>query len=126
MYSYYITRYGAYYRKRTYENKTWWSAYHPSGWSVISGEPVFKLEPLMKTSLTKRYKCHKEVFATPMTLGAYNLYRGWELPLEEDGSRLGYLVEYVSKTSGPNHPDHEGYISWSPFETLKEGYTEMD
>jgi hypothetical protein len=62
----------------------------------------------------KRYKCHKEVDATPMTRGAYNIYRGWKLPADENGADLGYLVRYK-----------DGYLSWSPKKQLDEGYTEI-
>lgn len=68
------------------------------------------------------YTCHKKVYAHPMTLGDYNAYRGWELPKDEDPSKEGYLVEYVGSTDS-NHPDHRGYISWSPKEAFDEGYT---
>lgn len=73
--------------------------------------------------MRKRYKCHKEVHATPMNRLDYNIYRGWELPDNEDGSDKGYLVEYVN--GGPtNDPRHEGYISWSPKEQFDDGYNE--
>jgi hypothetical protein len=55
----------------------------------------------------------KQVTATPMTRLAYNEYRGWTLPADEDGADAGYLVEYVDGGK-PNHPKHDGYISWSP------------
>lgn len=59
------------------------------------------------------YQSKKTVKAVPMTRLKYNEYRGWELPEDEDGSDEGYLVEYVDGGQA-NHPDHEGYISWSP------------
>lgn len=55
----------------------------------------------------------KLVMAREMTLGAYNTYRGWALPEDEDGTTLGYLVEYTDGGKA-NHKDHVGYISWSP------------
>lgn len=55
----------------------------------------------------------KQVTATPMTRLAYNEYRGWTLPADEDGADEGYLVEYLDGGK-PNHPGHAGYISWSP------------
>lgn len=55
----------------------------------------------------------KQVRLLPMTRAAYNEYRGWTLPADEDGSDEGYLVEYLDGGE-PNHPDHAGYISWSP------------
>ena len=65
----------------------------------------------------------KMVLATPMTRGEYNDYRGWILPLNEDGNAEGYLVEYLD---GPmNHDDHDGYISWSPKKLFDEFYTDL-
>lgn len=55
----------------------------------------------------------KQVTATPMTRLAYNEYRGWTLPADENGADDGYLVEYLDG-GAPNHPKHAGYISWSP------------
>lgn len=55
----------------------------------------------------------KMVTAKPMTRQAYNDYRGWVLPADENGADDGYLVEYLDGGK-PNHPDHAGYISWSP------------
>ncbi|RZO83020.1 MAG: DUF2829 domain-containing protein [Oceanococcus sp.] len=55
----------------------------------------------------------KLVSAKPMNRAEYNEYRGWELPADENGADEGYLVEYLDGGE-PNHPDHEGYISWSP------------
>ena len=55
----------------------------------------------------------KKIAAEPMTRQEYNDYRGWKLPSDEDGSDAGYLVEYLDGGTS-NHPDHKGYISWSP------------
>ena len=63
----------------------------------------------------------KLVMAKPITRLAYNEYRGWELPDDEDGTDEGYLVEYLDG-GNPNHPDHAGYISWSPKEQFDNGY----
>lgn len=61
----------------------------------------------------KTYIGTKQVAATPMTRQAYNDYRGWELPKNEDGADDGYLVEYLDGGK-PNDSRHAGYISWSP------------
>ena len=61
----------------------------------------------------KKFIGTKEVLARPMTRKDYNSYRGWELPSDEDGNDLGQLVEYLNSPS-VNHPNHKGYISWSP------------
>lgn len=63
----------------------------------------------------------KVVHGTPMTRLAYNEYRGWELPADEDGTDEGYLVEYTDGGK-PNHPAHKGYISWSPKEQFDNAY----
>lgn len=55
----------------------------------------------------------KVVLATPMTRGEYSDYRGWECPVDENPNDTGYLVEYRDGGES-NHPDHKGYISWSP------------
>ena len=66
----------------------------------------------------------KLVNAEPMNREDYNVLRGWELPADEDGTDEGYLVEYLDGGK-PNHPDHKGYISWSPKEQFDNGYKEL-
>ena len=51
----------------------------------------------------------KLVKASPLTLGAYNEYRGWEMPENENPADEGYLVTY---------PD--GYESWCPKKQFEE------
>lgn len=51
----------------------------------------------------------KIIGATPMSRLAYNVYRGWDLPANENGADEGYLVEYQDGGT-PNHPAHAGYI----------------
>lgn len=63
----------------------------------------------------------KKIMATPMTRLAYNEYRGWELPADEDGSDAGYLVEYLDGGQS-NHSAHAGYISWSPALVFERAY----
>lgn len=63
----------------------------------------------------------KLIMAMTMTRGAYNDYRGWVLPSDENGDDEGYLVEYVDGGQ-PNHPDHKGYISWSPKDVFEKSY----
>lgn len=63
----------------------------------------------------------KQILATAMTRQAYNDYRGWTLPADEDGNDPGYLVEYVDGGAS-NHPDHAGYISWSPKDVFDRAY----
>ncbi len=55
----------------------------------------------------------KRVLATEMNRLEYTNYRGWTLPGDENGEAPGYLVEYLDGGK-PNHPNHEGFISWLP------------
>ena len=73
----------------------------------------------------KKYIGTKIVAATPMNRGQYNEYRGWGLPADENGGDEGYLVEYMDGGK-PNHPGHNGYISWSPKEQFDNAYREID
>lgn len=50
----------------------------------------------------------KLVEAEQMTLGAYNEFKGWAIPENEDPNREGYLVKYS-----------EDYISWCPKEVFE-------
>lgn len=67
----------------------------------------------------------KRILATPMTRQEYNDYRGWTLPADERGSDAGYLVEYTDGQRS-NHPDHAGYISWSPADVFQGSYQPVD
>ena len=75
-------------------------------------------------STTKTYIGTKVIHALPMTRQAYNDYRGWQLPDNEDGSDDGYLVEYVDGGKA-NDPRHAGYISWSPKDVFERAYCEV-
>jgi hypothetical protein len=72
----------------------------------------------------KTYIGTKEIEATPMNRLEYNKYRGWELPADENGEDEGYLVEYAGDAS--NHPNHKGYISWSPKEQFENAHIEAN
>lgn len=65
----------------------------------------------------------KLVLATAMTRGDYNKYRGWDLPADEShlANEDGFLVEYVDG-GDKNHPEHDGYISWSPKTVFDNAY----
>jgi hypothetical protein len=67
----------------------------------------------------------KVVKASAMTRGTYNVYRGWELPADENGEDAGYLVEYTDG-GAPNHSAHVGYISWSPKEQFDNAYRKTE
>ncbi len=72
-----------------------------------------------------RYVGTKYLMAWQMNRGDYNRYRGWEIPEGENPEDMGYLVEY-EKGGEPNHPDHKGYISWSPKNVFEETYVKTD
>lgn len=67
----------------------------------------------------------KIVNAEPMTRAAYNEFRGWQLPADENGADAGYLVEYLDGGK-PNVPGRTGYISWSPAEQFEAAYRETN
>jgi hypothetical protein len=62
----------------------------------------------------QQYIGTKLLKATPLTLGEYNKYRGWEMPKDENPDREGFLVVYS-----------DGYESWSPEEVFTEAYAEI-
>jgi hypothetical protein len=66
----------------------------------------------------------KIVKSKPMSRLAYSDYRGLKLPADENGADEGYLVEYLDGGK-PNHPDHAGYISWSPKVQHENAYLNM-
>ena len=63
----------------------------------------------------------KLIRAQAMTRAEYNNYRGWALPADENGGDAGYLVEYIDGGQS-NHPNHVGYISWSPADVFDRAY----
>ena len=56
-----------------------------------------------------------------MTRGEYNIFRGWELPANEDGADEGYLVEYTDGGKA-NTTAYAGYVSWSPKDVFERVY----
>nr|WP_312329937.1 hypothetical protein [Atlantibacter hermannii] len=60
-------------------------------------------------------------FAKPMTRAAYNSFRGWQLPSNENGDDEGYLVENQSGTA--NTPEFVGHVSWLPKEVFESAHT---
>lgn len=61
----------------------------------------------------------------PMTRLEYSELRGWTVPADENPADEGYLVEYINGGK-PNHPDFEGYISWSPKDVFENSYQAID
>jgi hypothetical protein len=73
----------------------------------------------------KQYLGTKLISARPMTRGEYNTYRGWQCPADENPADDGFLVEYHDGGKS-NHPDHAGYISWSPADVFARAYRPVD
>lgn len=69
----------------------------------------------------KKYIGTKLINAVSMTRAAYNVFRGWTLPTDENGDDEGYLVEYLDGGK-PNTTTHAGYVSWSPKEQFDNAY----
>ena len=67
------------------------------------------------------YSGSKLINAKTMNRLDYNIFRGWDLPVDEDGSDEGYLVEYVDGGKA-NTPEFAGYVSWSPKEVFEKAY----
>lgn len=65
----------------------------------------------------KQYIGTNIIKAQPMNRLAYNVYRGWELPEDEDGSDEGFLVD--SNSLNQTKGDH---IKWLPKEIFEEEY----
>ena len=63
----------------------------------------------------------KLVNAKPMTRQEYNDFRGWTLPIDENGGDAGYLVEYVDGGKA-NTAEYSGYVSWSPADVFARSY----
>lgn len=61
----------------------------------------------------KQYIGTKMILARPMTRGAYNEYRCWTIPANENPEDEGYLVQY-----------EDGYVSWSPKDVFEKAYRE--
>lgn len=63
----------------------------------------------------------KAVLAHLMTKEEYCDYREWQVPENEDSAEQGYFVEYMDGGK-PNHPNHVGYVSWSPKDVFEQAY----
>ena len=60
-----------------------------------------------------------------ITKEEYCKIRGWGIPADEDPKELGRLVCYPQPDGKPNnHPDYEGYVSWSPKFAFDAAYRE--
>jgi hypothetical protein len=57
----------------------------------------------------------KKVEAEAMTRGAYNEYRGWDVPADENPADEGYLTKSAA-----------GHIQWQPKDVFESEYLELD
>ena len=57
---------------------------------------------------------NKKIEAEPMTRGAYNEFKGWKIPEDENPNDEGYIVKYS-----------DDYISWSPKSAFEEAYSKI-
>jgi hypothetical protein len=73
----------------------------------------------------KQYIGVKVINAKPMTRLAYNSFRGWDVPADENPDDEGFLVEYTDGGKA-NTKDFIGYVSWSPKEVFEKAYFETD
>lgn len=72
----------------------------------------------------KTYIGVKVVNATPMNRQAYNEFRGWQVPENENPQDEGYLVEYQDSAVQPELAGKaNGYVSWSPKEVFEQSYS---
>ena len=58
----------------------------------------------------KQYTGTKTINAKPMNRLDYNIFRGWDLPTDENGEDEGYLTEDINGAA--NVPDYNGYVQW--------------
>lgn len=75
----------------------------------------------------RTYVGQKAVHARPMTRSEWCMFRGWDLPANEDGTDEGYLIEYADGGE-PNipavgdYPGFAGYVTWSPKDVFDRAY----
>lgn len=75
----------------------------------------------------KQYVGVKTVYARRMMRGAYNLFRGWQLPDNEDPRDDGYLIEDHSFAVQQDLVGKaRGYVTWLPKDVFEKSYTERD
>jgi len=78
-----------------------------------------------KKLVMKKFIGLKEINAAPMDRLAYNNFRGWALPSDENGSDKGMLVEYIDGGAA-NTKELKGYVSWSPMDVFDNAYKPVD
>lgn len=73
----------------------------------------------------QQYIGTKIINARLMSRAEYNIFRGWQLPENENGTDEGYLVEYIDGGK-PNVEGYSGYVSWSPKKQFENAYRATD
>ena len=73
----------------------------------------------------EQYIGTKLINAKPMTWAEYNVFRGWQLPADENGDDAGFFVEYVDGGKA-NTPEFSNYVSWSPKDVFERAYNKVD
>lgn len=63
--------------------------------------------------LSTVYTLTSRVQIVAMSRGTYNIYRGWTLPIDEDGSDDGYMIQEL---------DGQQHLSWLPKEVFEAQY----
>ena len=63
----------------------------------------------------KQYIGIKVVAARPMKRVDYNIFRGWQIPADEDPADEGYVMKYVN-----------GHVQWLPKDMFESDYKEYD
>lgn len=63
----------------------------------------------------------KVINSEPMTRQEYNDFRGWLLPVDENGDDEGFLVEDLDGGTA-NTDSFDGYVSWSPKDVFERAY----
>ena len=120
------------YRKETGEKISYENAYDKI-WALMGYELKNKLAMIEAAGAPTGAICQqaaevrtalgqKVVHFTPMTRLDYNVFRGWQLPADENGEDEGYLVQYADGGS-PNVAGFDGYVSWSPKDVFEKAYS---
>ncbi len=69
----------------------------------------------------KKFIGTKLINAKVMNRLDQNVFRGWNLPTDENGDDEGYLVEYIAGGKA-NTKEFKGYVSWSPKDVFEKAY----